>query len=243
MDHISSTISERVLRFLETEIIEARLAAGQRLTEEQIARQLGVSRSPVREALRKLEHVGLVSIVRRKGAVVRSLDARGAADLYTLHASVTGLIGRLAARNRSQADIADFEALVSELRLALKHEDPSKFLSLYPQMMRVLTRAAGNEWIESALESWEKPARRYGFVALSIPGYMAEVVERYERVLEALKARNAPRAEEILRASHEAAGEKLARFVSDARALQASPGRPGSARRRRRGAPARARRR
>ncbi len=242
MDHISSTISERVLRFLETEIIEARLAAGQRLTEEQIARQLGVSRSPVREALRKLEHVGLVSIVRRKGAVVRSLDARGVVDLYVLHACVTGLIGRLAARNRSEVDIADFEALVCELRLALKHDDPAKFLSLYPQMMRVLTRAAGNEWIQSALESWEKPARRYGFVALSIPGYMEEVVARYEQVFEALKTRDAPRAEEILRASHEAGGEKLARFLNDARAAQA-PGRPGSARGKRRGAPARTRRR
>jgi DNA-binding GntR family transcriptional regulator len=243
MEHISSTISERVLRFLETEIIEARLAPGQRLTEEQIAGQLGVSRSPVREALRKLEHVGLVSVVRRKGAVVRPLDAQGAADLYVLHACVTGLIGRLAARNRSQRDIADFEALVSELRLALEHEDPTKFLSLYPQVMRVLTRAAGNGWIENALDLWEKPARRYGFVALSIPGYMEDVVARYEQVLEALKARDAPKAEEVLRSSHEVGGQKLARFLNEARATQAKPSRRGVVSRKRRGAPVRTGRR
>jgi DNA-binding GntR family transcriptional regulator len=221
MDHISSTIAERVLRFLELEIIETRIPPLQHLAEDEIARQLGVSRSPVREALRRLQYLGLVTIVPRRGAVVRALDPHGAADLYMLHACVSGLIGRLAAQNRKPNDIADFEGVIRELRLALRHEDRAKFLSLYPEVMRILTRMTGSQWIERALETWEKPARRYGFAALSLPGYMQEVLRRYESVLEAVKTGDAAKAESVLRSSLEAGGRKLARFLERAAAASA----------------------
>ena len=77
--HIAATVSDRVLEYLEDRIIEGELAPGQRLAEEDIAARLGISRSPVREAFRRLEHNGLAVALLRKGVVVRTLEA-GDAD-------------------------------------------------------------------------------------------------------------------------------------------------------------------
>lgn len=213
-DTFSSTISERVVRYLEREIVEARLPPGQRLIEDEIGKQLGVSRSPVREALRKLEHVGLVEVVPRKGVFVRDVDPQDVLDLYVLHASVSGLIARLAARHRRPQDLEELRAVIDEMAVASRNEEPAKFLALYPEIMRVLTRASGNRWVGKALEGWEKTSLRYGYIALSIVGYMREVLSRYERLFDAVKASDEVQAEETMRASLEAGGRRLAEHLS-----------------------------
>ena len=99
MSHITATVSARVLEHLAQGIIEGEFAPGQRLTEEDVATRLGVSRSPVREAFRRLEHDGLAVGIPRKGLFVRRLDAGDAVSLYQLQAAVAGLLGRLAAEH------------------------------------------------------------------------------------------------------------------------------------------------
>lgn len=213
MDIVSSTISQRVLQFLEQGIIEGRFVPGQRLTEEGVAKLVGVSRSPVREALRKLEHAGLAVVVPRKGVFVRALDAKDAPELYTLQACVTGLMGRLAAERCRSEDVESLESVVRGMGVAAQNKDPRKFLDLFVDFTRTLARAAGNEWIEKALGSWEKSILRYGYFALSIPGYMQQALARYQAALDAIKAGDAARAEEVLRSSIDAGGRRIAEFL------------------------------
>jgi len=212
--HISATVSDRVLEYLEDRIIEGELAPGQRLTEEDIAARLGISRSPVREAFRRLEHNGLAVALPRKGVFVRTLEARDALDLYTLQASVTGLLGRLAAEHRGPEDIESLEGVVRSMRAAAEIADAKKFLGLFRDLTRALTNAAGNWWIQAALATWEKPILRYAYFALSIPGYMKQALTRYEAVLEAIKQRDADRTEAILRQSIEGSGRRIAEVLT-----------------------------
>jgi DNA-binding GntR family transcriptional regulator len=91
-------------------IIDGRLPPGQRLKEEELARELGISRTPVREALLILQTEGLVDAEPNRGAVVRSHDAGDLEDLYQLRALLEGYAARRAAANVTEATIADLSA-------------------------------------------------------------------------------------------------------------------------------------
>jgi DNA-binding GntR family transcriptional regulator len=100
-------------------IVDGRLPPGRRLKEEELARELGISRTPVREALLVLQTEGLVDAAPNRGAVVRSHDADDLEDLYQLRALLEGYAARRAAANVSEAAIAElwascerFEALI-----------------------------------------------------------------------------------------------------------------------------------
>ncbi len=213
MSHITATMSARVLEYLAQGIIEGEFAPGQRLTEEDIAGRLGISRSPVREAFRLLEHDGLAVGVPRKGFFVRRLDAGDAAALYQLQAAVAGLLGRLAAEHCGPDDIESLEGIVRSMAAAAESRDAHKFLELFLELTHGLTQAAGNPWLEQALTTWEKPILRYAYFALSMPGYMEEALARYQAVLAAVKQRDGHRAEEILRLSIEGAGQRIAEVL------------------------------
>jgi len=210
---LSATIPERVVEFLEQAIIEGRLAPGQRITEEEIAERLAVSRSPVREAFRKLEALGLVTVIARKGVFVRPLDPEDCVELYTLQASVAGLTGRLAATRRTPAHLESLEAIVRGMAVAAEGKDPDKFLERYVEFTRVLTEAAGNEWIARATGAWGRAILRYGYFALSVPGYMEEALQRYQGVLKAIYAGDSAQAEAILHGSIELGGQRVAEFL------------------------------
>ena len=91
-------------------IVDGRLPPGQRLKEEELARELGISRTPVREALLILQAEGLVDAAPNRGAVVRSHDAGDLEDLYQLRALLEGYAARRAAAHISEAAVADLRA-------------------------------------------------------------------------------------------------------------------------------------
>lgn len=91
-------------------ILDGRLPPGQRLKEEELARELGISRTPVREALLVLQAEGLVDAAPNRGAVVRSHDGDDLEDLYQLRALLEGYAARRAAANISEASVADLWA-------------------------------------------------------------------------------------------------------------------------------------
>jgi DNA-binding GntR family transcriptional regulator len=102
----SGTATEQVRRA----IVEGRLAPGERLKEEELARELGISRTPVREALLILQAEGLVDAAPNRGAVVRSHDADDLEDLYQLRALLEGYAARRAAATISEAAVAGLRA-------------------------------------------------------------------------------------------------------------------------------------
>ena len=94
-----------VFENLREAILEGELKPGQRLMEVQLAEQLGVSRTPVREAIRKLELEGLVIMLPRKGAYVANMSLKDIIDVLEIRASLEGLAASLAAQRMSSDDI------------------------------------------------------------------------------------------------------------------------------------------
>jgi DNA-binding GntR family transcriptional regulator len=104
--------------YLQDEIASGRMAAGARIVTEAIAQRLGLSRQPVREALRQLDAEGLVTIRPNRGAVVTSLSPEALADLLEMRGVLEGLAARHAARTATPADIEDLDAMIGAMRRA-----------------------------------------------------------------------------------------------------------------------------
>jgi DNA-binding GntR family transcriptional regulator len=199
-------------------ILDGRLEPGERLKEEELARELGISRTPVREALLILQAEGLVVGTPNRGAVVRSYDADDLRDLYQLRALLEGHGARLAATRISDSQ-------VDELR-----ESCERFESISPDDFRELVRenllfhnailaAAGSDrlaWM--AQKVIELPLVYKSYVWYS-PDQTRRSAEFHRQITEALAVRDADRAEPLMR-EHVLVGRDL--LVAHVRELEAS---------------------
>lgn len=109
-----SSVAQLAYETIRRSIIQGRIKPGTRLVESSLAEQLGVSRMPVREALRQLSEQGYVSIVPRRGAVVTSLSEKDALELYDIRGALEQLAARLAAERRTAEDIARLEDILEQ---------------------------------------------------------------------------------------------------------------------------------
>src|SRR5689334_18940968 len=124
---LSAAIPEGVAALLEKEIIFGELAPMARLTEEEVAARYGVSRSPVREALRLLERDGLVLRAARRGIWVAPLSLKDFDEIYTCRIELEGVAAEQAARSSDVERKKEFRGLLEELRAAHARGDGREF--------------------------------------------------------------------------------------------------------------------
>src|SRR4051794_15922744 len=109
-------LSEEAYDVLRAAILSGRLGPGARLVEADIARQMAISRSPVREAVRKLEREGMVEYKPRRGTVVVGLSRADVADAYQLRAHLEGYGARLAATRATDAQLSELAMFIERMR-------------------------------------------------------------------------------------------------------------------------------
>ncbi len=137
-----------VFENLRSAILEGKLKSGQRLMEVQLAEQLGVSRTPVREAIRKLELEGLVVMLPRKGAYVANISVKDLMDVLEIRASLEGLGASLAAERRNDEDIKNLEELEVEFEEAVRTQNIDMLLKKDIEFHECIFKAANNKKLE-----------------------------------------------------------------------------------------------
>ena len=120
---LATVIQEKIERM----ILEGELTAGQRLNELALAQSLGVSRSPVREACRKLEQAGLVEIINNRGMFVRRVDLQQALDIYAIRGALAELSGQLIARHATRSDIDVLRRQVAQMEATAASGDATAY--------------------------------------------------------------------------------------------------------------------
>ncbi len=189
-------------RHLLAEIRSGLLPPGARLRETDLADRLGISRTPVREAIRQLEADGLVIHLPRQGATVRSLDYAEVIELYEMRAVLEGTAARLAARAASSVELAELAALHADLAAA---PAGAQARELNRQFHRTLLDAAKNRFLLKAMAALQKTMLIIGPTSLADPTRAADAVAEHADVLEALRNRDGLAAEQAMRAHVEAA--------------------------------------
>lgn len=189
------TLREVVADEIRLMIMSGALAPGERLFEDRLAEQLGVSRNPVREALRALEGTGLVEVVPRRGAYVSQLEPHRARKLLELRSLLEAYAAEQAATHRSEEDLAAMRKCLDEGRSATAEGDMVRAASCHRQFHILIELAAQNEFLESAVG----PLRHQTELVFSTLADTRGVTswEEHARILEAIERSNPDQAHEF----------------------------------------------
>lgn len=190
------------LRLIE-EIRRGDLLPGARLRETRLAERMGLSRTPVREAIRALEADGLVVHMPRQGAVVRVLDRGEVMELYEMRAVLEGTAARMAARAASGIELDELAGINADL--AGVTTDPAASAHLNGVFHETLLGAARNRYLVTASKALQKTLLILGPSTLTDPARAAEAVAEHDAILHALRARDGAAAEAAMRTHIEAA--------------------------------------
>ena len=186
-----------VYRRLLQEIGAGMLNAGDRIRETELAERLGVSRTPVREAIRQLEADGIITHVPRQGASIRVLGYAEVMELYEVRSVLEGTAARLAARSASDIEIDELEVL--NHRLSALDDSPEAVL-LNRQFHASVLDAAKNRFLTGSVHALQKTLLILGPTTLTDADRAKKAVEEHFGVLEAMRARDGSLAEAAMRA-------------------------------------------
>ena len=140
----SDSLAGRVERAVAQWIFSGELTAGEKLTEQDVAERLGVSRGPVREAFRALEDVGLLQIEQNRGAYVRKINFEEAVEIHDVYSALEELAARSAARQLSAAQIEELKGLVESMDAAAEAEDLDRYYALNLSFHQGIVQGSGN---------------------------------------------------------------------------------------------------
>ncbi|WP_171123828.1 MULTISPECIES: GntR family transcriptional regulator [unclassified Ruegeria] len=194
------------------EIRAGALLPGDRLREIELSERLGVSRTPVREAIRQLEADGLVTHVPRLGATVRSLDYAEVMELYEMRAVLEGTAARLAARAASDIELDELDVLNDRLAEAGTGPDAVRINKIFHA---TLLDAAKNRFLTKSTLSLQKALLILGPSQLLGSERAASAVAEHRRIMVALKARDGAAAESEMRAHIQAAQRMRIRALQE----------------------------
>jgi DNA-binding GntR family transcriptional regulator len=167
-------------------IRDGRLAPGTRLIETDLANLLGVSRGPVREALRNLEREGFVAIAPDKGAVVNEWDNADLLALYDVRNPLEVQAIRLATQRDAPACVADLHALLDRWEAAGRAQQHEAFADLDFAFHRVIWRHAGNRFLINALEQCIQPIQTVFYLNTVHYDDLDDVLALHHRIVAAI---------------------------------------------------------
>lgn len=185
-------MSAAVAAWLRNEIVAGELESGTPLRLSAIAKRLGVSETPVREALIRLERQGLVTGQLHRGFVVQRLSAQDLDDAYELHASIAGRLTEAAVENLSNRDIAELDAIDQEMKHASEAGDTDRAGDLNHEFHRRIFLASGRSLLIRILRENTPLVNRR--LDPHVPGWSDVRHDGHSDILSALKARDSDRA-------------------------------------------------
>jgi len=177
---------------------------GQRLREVDLATRLNVSRTPVREAIRRLASEGLVELAPGRGVMIIELNRQQVRELYFLRGTLEGAAARLAAQHASESEIASFRLILEEI--ARVEGDPMQVARLNREFHRQIYDAAHNRYLARALSQLSDSLALLPGTTFQTPGRPEVAQVEHAAMVDAIERRDADRAEAVTREHIERAG-------------------------------------
>jgi len=197
-------------------ILSGEYAPGDRINEQELTLRFGISRGPIREALRSLEASGLVEQIPNRGVFVRRLSAEQAAQIYDVRAFLFALAGRLLALSASAEDIAALRGFVTAMDDAIAADDTDRYLRENFALHEFIVAHAGNPVLASQYLSLIKQLQLYRARNLSLVDSMQVSNREHHEMVEAIAAHDPDRAQAAHMAHVASAKQRLianARFT------------------------------
>ena len=179
-----------VFNTLRQAILKGELEPGERLMEIQLADRLGVSRTPIREAIRKLELEGLVLMIPRKGAEVAKISEKRLRDVLEVRRSLEELAIELACQRMTESDIKELEEAQEAFRAAIHSADAMTIAETDEHYHDIIYNGTGNNRLVQILNNLREQMYRYRVEYLKDPKNYPMLVKEHDAIYRALEARN-----------------------------------------------------
>ena len=192
-------LSQKVYQTLKKEIVKGFLKPGSKLSENQLAREMHVSRTPVREAMRKLTAEGLIKTNPNKTMTVSEVSLVDMKEVLLVRGALEGLAASIAAKRISSQEIDKLEKIVAQMGLYLftTKEHLSSYCEVDDQFHDLILSICGNKWIIKVRENLSNFIYRYRVMSLSVPERLKCSLEEHQAIMESLKKRNSEEANRL----------------------------------------------
>ena len=192
------SLVDYIIQDLEDKINGGILEPGERIVEETLCKAFGVSRSPVREALRTLESQGYVVREPRKGVSVSRVTAKEIEDTYRIRANLESLAAYLAVIKQDPKVLQQLKKNHNEMiDLAEDGKVSGAYFNLNLQFHKILVDACDNKRLVQMIDTFVKQTKRYRLQILSIPGRIEASVKNHEMIIRSFEAGDAKKAESL----------------------------------------------
>jgi DNA-binding GntR family transcriptional regulator len=192
------SLHDEVVTRIRDMIIEGVLAPGARVHEGQLGVTLGVSRTPLREALKFLASEGLIELVAARGAVVKKFTAKDVRDMLDVLAVLEGFAGRLACREASDADIVEVRRLHDRMVERYEVRDRLEYFKLNQQIHSSLLRLSNNAALEASHASIQSRLKRIRYIGNQEPHKWRDALDEHEAMIRYFEARDGENLARIL---------------------------------------------
>lgn len=192
-------IRDKVFEQLRQAMLKGDLKPGDRLVERKLAAQLGVSRTPVREAIRMLELEGLVAHHPRAGCVVAQVSDTDVLDIYRIRAVLEGLAARMAAEKINTEQLQQLVNMVEKIEELAKNKDYEQLERVHQEFNDLVYRTADSARLYGMITTLVDHITRFTRVGYCHPGRIEEATREHRQLVEAIKMRDGALAERVAR--------------------------------------------
>ena len=197
IEHKSISLADQVFEHLETDILSGKYQKGEILTESKLSLELGVSRTPIREALRRLEQEHLIEEA-PKGVIVVGISDKDLADIFEIRAALEGKAAYLAAQNYTEEQMNIVREALEFQEFYLGKQDPDRIKSMDSRFHETIYKMSGSTIFYDVLMPLHKKILKYRKASVSDSSRAAASVAEHRAIYEALLARDAQLAERLI---------------------------------------------
>ena len=179
-------LREVVCDALRDAIVKGTLKPGERLMEIKLAEELGVSRTPVREAVRKLELEGYVIMIQRRGTYVANMSIRDINEIFEIRTALESLSNGLAAERITEEELEQLQRLLVTIGGYIKSGDMEKIVETDIEFHELLYKAARNNRLVGIISNLREQLTRFRTISMSFPGRIETTLEEHRAIVEAI---------------------------------------------------------
>lgn len=202
-------LREIVYEELKRQILMGKITPGMRMMEVELAEEMGVSRTPVREAIRKLEKEGLVTIEPRRGAYASDISVKDMVDVLEVREDLEGFAAFLAADRITQAEVDELREITENYSEAVRNNDTEKMITFDERFHKKIVASSGNKTLIQLSETVQELALRFRYLYYDDFSRYVNMPVEHKEIIDALTSGNG----DMARQSADDHVKKLKEFV------------------------------
>ncbi|MBU0544520.1 MAG: GntR family transcriptional regulator [Proteobacteria bacterium] len=209
-------LRNQTYQILKEMILRQEIGAGKKIIEDELAKRIGVSRTPLREALFRLENEGIVKIIPRRGAYVAKLSKKKAIEIFQIREVLEGLVARLVVQNMDSKILERLKKCLKRIKSKPDTEQElMKFTNSETEFHALLLSASKNKILINMMKNINYHLQIIRLRTVAVPGRAKKTVEEHSRLLEIIESGDKEASEELMRQHIRSVFEVLVNDLGD----------------------------